>query len=109
MGVNIQIIKDDVIIEGKGLNSLIKSNKDIDLGNSGTSARLLTGLLSAQNFDSTLIGDESLSKRPMERIIRPLELMGAKFNNNHNKLPLKIYGKKLNNINYELELPSAQD
>ena len=108
MGVNIQVNKDDVIIKGKGLNSLTKSDKDIDLGNSGTSARLLIGLLSSQNFDSTLVGDKSLSKRPMERITKPLELMGAKFNNNHNKLPLKIYGKKLNNIDYELELPSAQ-
>ena len=55
MNVNIQVNKDDVIIEGKGLNSLIKSDKVIDLGNSGTSARLLTGLLSSQNFDSTLV------------------------------------------------------
>ncbi len=108
MGVNILVNKNDIIIEGKGLNSLIKSEKDIDLGNSGTSARLLTGLLASQNFNSTLVGDKSLSKRPMERITKPLELMGAKFNNNYNSLPLKIYGKKLNNINYELNLPSAQ-
>ena len=108
MGVNIHINKDDVIIEGKGLNSLIKSDKEIDLGNSGTSARLLTGLLSSQNFNSILIGDKSLSKRPMERITKPLELMGAKFNSNQNNLPLMIYGRNLSNINYELELPSAQ-
>jgi len=108
MNVNIQINKDDVIIEGKGLNSLNKSDKVIDLGNSGTSARLLTGLLSSQNFDSILVGDTSLSKRPMARITKPLEIMGAKFDNNHNKLPLKIYGKKLHKIDYELELPSAQ-
>ena len=108
MNVNIQVNKDDVIIEGKGLNSLIKSDKVIDLGNSGTSARLLTGLLSSQNFNSTLVGDTSLSKRPMARITKPLKLMGAKFDNNHNKLPLKIYGKKLHKIDYELELPSAQ-
>ena len=108
MNVNIQVNKNDVIIEGRGLNSLIKSDKVIDLGNSGTSARLLTGLLSSQNFDSTLVGDTSLSNRPMTRITKPLKLMGAKFDNNHNKLPLKIYGKKLHKINYELELPSAQ-
>ena len=88
MNVNIQVNKNDVIIEGKGLNSLIKPDKVIDLGNSGTSARLLTGLLSSQNFDSTLVGDKSLSKRPMVRITKPLELMGAKFDDNHNKLPL---------------------
>ena len=108
MNVGIQVNKDDVIIEGKGLNSLIKSEKVINLGNSGTSARLLTGLLSSQNFDSTLVGDTSLSKRPMARITKPLELMGAKFDNNHNKLPLKIYGQKLHKLDYELELPSAQ-
>ena len=108
MGVNIKINKDDVIIIGKGLNSLKKPNKDIDLGNSGTSARLLTGLLSSQNFNSIIAGDKSLSKRPMGRITKPLELMGAKFNINKNNLPLKIYGSKLNSVNYELDLPSSQ-
>ena len=79
MGVNIQVNKDDVIIEGKGLNSLIKPNKDIDLGNSGTSARLLTGLLSSQNFDSILVGDKSLSKRPMEENNKTIRTYGSKI------------------------------
>ena len=57
----------------------------IFLGNSGTSARLLTGLLASQKFNSKLIGDESLSKRPMQRITEPLELMGARFKSNDNK------------------------
>ena len=100
--------KKKVLIIGKGLNSLIQSKHKINLGNSGTSARLLIGLLSSQNFNSTLVGDSSLSKRPMGRITEPLELMGAKFISDKNKLPLKIIGQKLKNINYELKLPSAQ-
>ena len=108
MGVEIEEDKKKVLIIGKGLNSLIQSKHKINLGNSGTSARLLIGLLSSQNFNSTLVGDSSLSKRPMGRITEPLELMGAKFISDKNKLPLKIIGQKLKNINYELELPSAQ-
>jgi len=108
MGVNIEENKEKVLIKGKGLNSLTKSKRNINLGNSGTSARLLIGLLSTQNFNSILVGDDSLSKRPMERITKPLELMGAKFKSNKNKLPLQIFGRKLKNINYKLELPSAQ-
>ena len=108
MGVEINQNKNELIIKGNGLNSLQKSKEDIYLGNSGTSARLLTGLLSSQNFNSILTGDKSLSKRPMLRITQPLETMGAKFESKNNKLPLKIFGQKLKNINYELELPSAQ-
>ena len=67
------------IINGNGLYSLKKSKKKLYLGNSGTSARLLIGLLSAQKFQSTFIGDDSLNKRPMDRIINPLIKMGAKF------------------------------
>ena len=108
MGVDINQKKNELIIKGNGLNSLQKSKENIYLGNSGTSARLLTGLLSSQNFNSTLTGDQSLSKRPMQRITQPLEIMGAKFESENNKLPLKIFGQKLTNIDYELELPSAQ-
>ena len=78
LGVKIENHKDNIVIMCKGLNSLKKSKNTINLGNSGTSARLLIGLLSSQNFNSSLIGDESLSKRPMKRITEPLELMGAK-------------------------------
>ena len=70
MGVNIKKIESKIIINGKGLNSLIKPIKDIYLGNSGTSARLLTGLLASQNFYSRLTGDKSLSSRPMDRIAK---------------------------------------
>ena len=108
MGVKITRNNNNLLIDGKGLNSLKKPNKKINLGNSGTSARLLTGLLSNQNFSSILMGDISLSKRPMDRIINPLKSMGAQFKSNDNKLPLEIFGTNLNNINYDLKLPSAQ-
>tara|TARA_B100000700_G_scaffold277176_1_gene324362 strand:- start:144 stop:1451 length:1308 start_codon:yes stop_codon:yes gene_type:complete len=108
MGVKISKDTNKLKIVGKGLNSLSSPKNNIDLGNSGTSARLLTGLLAGQNFNSTIIGDESLSSRPMVRIVKPLELMGAKIKTNEGKLPIKILGQKLKNLNYNLELPSAQ-
>ena len=108
MGVKIEEVNSNLIIHGKGLNSLSKPSKKIDLGNSGTSARLLIGLLSAQKFESYLFGDRSLGNRPMNRIIDPLEAMGANILSNNKKLPIKIKGKKLKNIKYNLEIPSAQ-
>ena len=97
-----------LLIYGKGLHSLSKPKNKINLGNSGTSARLLIGLLSAQNFDSFLFGDSSLSNRPMDRIINPLKKMGADIGSNKNKLPIIVRGKKLKGIRYELSIPSAQ-
>ena len=108
MGVKIIENSNSIIIEGKGLNSLQEPKKKINLGNSGTSARLLIGLLSSQKFNSIIIGDESLSKRPMDRITKPLELMGGKFLSHTNKLPIEILGKSLKKIDYDLKLPSAQ-
>jgi len=108
LGVKIEKFNDKVIIYGKGLNSLKKPNKNIYLGNSGTSARLLTGLLASQTFESILEGDKSLSSRPMTRIMDPLKLMGAEFGNISGTLPLKIIGKKLNKSKIEIEIPSAQ-
>ena len=108
LGVKIEKFNNKMIIYGKGLNSLKKPNKKIYLGNSGTSARLLTGLLASQTFESTLEGDHSLSSRPMARIMDPLKLMGAKFENVSGTLPLKIIGKKLNKSKIEIEIPSAQ-
>ena len=108
LGVKIENSNDKVIIYGKGLNSLKKPNKNIYLGNSGTSARLLTGLLASQTFESILEGDKSLSSRPMARIMDPLKLMGAEFENVSGTLPLKIIGKKLNKLTIEIKIPSAQ-
>ena len=92
MGVEITKENNKVIIHGKGLDSLSKSKENIYLGNSGTSARLLTGLLASQSFNSILEGDKSLSSRPMKRIMEPLRLMSAEFDNSSGTLPLKIIG-----------------
>ena len=80
----------------------------LDCGNSGTSMRLLSGLLAAQDFKCTLIGDESLSKRPMKRVIEPLNLMGAKIKSNNYKAPLEIDGTSLTPIEYFSPIASAQ-
>ena len=82
--------------------------KDLNCGNSGTTMRLVSGILAGQNFDSVLFGDESLSKRPMKRVIEPLSLMGAKIDSNEFKAPLKIYGQNLKGIEYNSKLASAQ-
>lgn len=87
---------------------LIPPNTPLDCGNSGTTIRLISGILSGQNFESILIGDASLSKRPMKRVIEPLELMGAQIRHNNFKAPLNIIGTKLRGINYESKLSSAQ-
>lgn len=97
-------------IEGRGFGKLMAPNNYLDCGNSGTTTRLISGILAAQDFDSILIGDDSLSSRPMKRIIEPLNMMGAKIeSNNDNRLPMKIFGNKnLNSVEYELPVASAQ-
>lgn len=111
MGVEIKKSGDRYHIEGAGLRGLKKPKEPIDCGNSGTTARLLSGVLSAQGFDSTIVGDESLSNRPMDRIIVPLREMGAKIEGRLNRyLPMKIGpGEvRLKAIEYELPVASAQ-
>ena len=108
MGVNIEEKNNKIIIQGKGLNSLNKTNGEIYLGNSGTSARLLTGLLSSQKFKSILTGDKSLSSRPMKRIADPLTKMNARIYTTKGSLPLTIEGNNLKAINFDLKIPSAQ-
>ena len=110
MGVNIKNDGDIIIVKGVGLHGLRAENPTLDFGNSGTSVRLLSGLLSAQNFSSQLIGDESLMKRPMARIINPLQKMNAKINcTDLGTLPIKIEGgQKIEGIEYELPIFSAQ-
>ena len=108
-GVNIKKDGNKMIVYGKGLHSLKNSKKKLYLGNSGTSARLIMGILSFQNFSYTLLGDKSLSSRPMGRIINPLKKMGAKIKSKNNRLPVKIFGKQsLIPIKYTLPIPSAQ-
>lgn len=99
-----------VVIHGKGMRGLSKPSKPLDLGNSGTSMRLLSGLLAAQSFDVTLVGDESLSGRPMGRVTKPLASMGAKIETRENGLaPLQIKGgSKLVAIDYDMPMASAQ-
>jgi 3-phosphoshikimate 1-carboxyvinyltransferase len=105
----------DVIVKGQSLTvsgaglKLSAPDKNLDAGNSGTTARLMSGILAGQNFSATITGDESLSKRPMKRIIEPLSLMGAKIEHNGFCLPITINGKNpLKAIEYKGEKPSAQ-
>ncbi len=108
MGVEIIEKEKKIIVNGKGLNSLNKPKKVIYLGNSGTSARLLSGLLSAQKFKSVLTGDKSLSSRPMKRIADPLTEMNAKIFTNNGTLPLSIESSNLMPRSINLKIPSAQ-
>ncbi len=110
LGITIGINGTQVDITGKGLYGLSEPEKVIDCGNSGTTTRLLTGLLSAQTFTSILDGDKYLQARPMRRVVGPLSLMGAQIEGKEdgNKLPLTITGKKLKGIRYELPVASAQ-
>ena len=109
MGVKIEREGDNVTIHGVGVNGLKKPSEPLDLGNSGTSIRLMSGILAAQDFDCELIGDESLSKRPMGRVINPLTEMGASIDSDDGKPPLKIKGgQQLKGIHYDLPVASAQ-
>ena len=110
MGVNIVRNGGDIEIIGVGLDGLAPPKKPIDLGNSGTSMRLMSGILVAQNFDSVLMGDVSLSKRPMNRVVKPLMQMGATIQTQTGGTPpLQIFGKQnLHGINYQMPIASAQ-
>jgi 3-phosphoshikimate 1-carboxyvinyltransferase len=109
LGVSIARQNNDVTIEGAGMRGLSAPKEPLDCGNSGTTMRLLAGILAGQNFEATLTGDESLRSRPMRRIIEPLELMGAEILSNHGRPPLTIRGRNsLAPIDYELLVASAQ-
>ena len=109
MGVQIERTGSNIAIHGVGKHGLKSPSKPLDLGNSGTSIRLMSGLLSAQSFNSQLCGDASLSRRPMERVIEPLSMMGAVIDSNKSKPPLSITGnQRLSAINYTLPVASAQ-
>jgi 3-phosphoshikimate 1-carboxyvinyltransferase len=110
MGTEIERVGRSAKIRGRGFKKFSKPIFELDAGNSGTTARLLSGVLAAQSFESIIIGDDSLSKRPMDRVIHPLKLMGAKFEvSEKNTLPLKILPtENLIPINYTLPVASAQ-
>jgi 3-phosphoshikimate 1-carboxyvinyltransferase len=98
-----------LIIKGNGLRGLAAPRKTLYLGNSGTSMRLLLGIAAGQDFETTLTGDDSLSQRPMKRVIEPLSRMGASIRaKDGNFAPVLVQGRKLRGIRYSLPMPSAQ-
>lgn len=110
MGIEIERTKDTVIIHGKGLHGLRAPKDILDVGNSGTTTRLISGILAGQPFASVLNGDASIQTRPMKRIIEPLTLMGAdiKSQKNNGCAPLAINGHTLKGISYDSPVASAQ-
>lgn len=110
MGVKIEQLSDtELIIEGCGSAGLKPPSAPLDMGNSGTAMRLFAGLLAGQPFSSMLIGDQSLSQRPMGRVIKPLTEMGAKIESAGGKPPLEIHGgQSLSGITYRPPVASAQ-
>ena len=104
-----QVDATTVTIHGVGLRGLQAPAAALDMGNSGTAMRLMAGLLSGQAFDTRLVGDESLSSRPMQRIITPLEAMGASIGSHDGRPPLNVHGgRSLQAIHYDLPVASAQ-
>ena len=108
MGIDIEIQNTAVTVKGKGLYGLSNPGEILDCGNSGTTTRLVSGILSAQNFTSVLTGDKSIQKRPMNRITAPLTLMGADIKSNNGFAPLTITGSSLHGIEYNSPVASAQ-
>jgi 3-phosphoshikimate 1-carboxyvinyltransferase len=110
LGVRIERPQDEhVFVHGRGLDGLRAAQAPLDMGNAGTAIRLFTGLLAPQRFDSTLIGDESLMKRPMERVAGPLRSMGARIKTHDGRPPVEITGSpEMKAIDYTLPVASAQ-
>ena len=110
MGVDIKNLNDQIVVKGVGLYGLKPPVSSLDMGNSGTAMRLLLGVLVGQSFDTTLVGDDSLSGRPMNRVINPLLTMQAKIDSDiDGTAPLIVYGKSaLTAIDYYLPMASAQ-
>ena len=109
LGVEMREDGDTITISGRGLRGLRAPSRVLDAGNSGTTIRLLTGILAGHPFESSITGDESLSKRPMGRIIQPLRMMGAAVEARERDLPpLKIRGGNLKAVSYRLPVASAQ-
>ena len=110
MGIEIEKKQNQILVHGKGLRGLTAPSGILDCGNSGTTTRLISGILSPQPFTSTLTGDDSIKKRPMNRIIEPLTMMGAdiKSLNGNGCAPLQICGRPLHGIHYHSKVASAQ-
>jgi 3-phosphoshikimate 1-carboxyvinyltransferase len=109
LGVEITGEDTEFVVHGKGLDGLRAPAADLDAGNSGSTIRMLSGILAAQPFVTRIFGDESLSRRPMQRIMKPLAQMGAEIHAHEDKFPpLEIRGSRLHPIDYTLPVPSAQ-
>ena len=111
MGIEIELDGTDVTVHGKGLNGLKAPTETLDVGNSGTTLRLMTGILSAQPFSCTVTGDSSIQKRPMDRVEKPLKQMGAEITGHGGEkilAPLHITGHSLKGTHYTLPVASAQ-
>ena len=110
LGLNIVTDHNYIEIKGLGIDGLSEPNTVLDFGNSGTSMRLFMGILASQKFNTTLTGDNSLLKRPMERVAAPLRLMGANISTTNGNAPVTIEPSvsSLNGIDYKLNIPSAQ-
>lgn len=109
LGIRVEEAGTTVTIHGRGLKGWTKPQRDLDAGNSGSTIRMISGLLAGQPFSSRIFGDESLSRRPMDRIMKPLAQMGAKIEARDNRFPpLEIHGTTLHPIDYTLPVPSAQ-
>ena len=109
LGAAVERRDGEIVIRGQGLEGLAAPAADVDAGNSGSTIRMLSGILAAQEFSTQIYGDESLSRRPMDRIMKPLGEMGAVIRARDGRFPpLEITGAKLRPIEYTLPVPSAQ-
>lgn len=110
LGIDIENTPERILVHGKGLHGLSAPNQILDVGNSGTTTRLISGILAAQPFKTVLTGDASIQKRPMKRIMTPLGLMGADIKSqlDNGCAPLEINGKQLHGIHYDSPVASAQ-
>ncbi|GAA0105669.1 3-phosphoshikimate 1-carboxyvinyltransferase [Paraclostridium sordellii] len=110
MGVDIDIDKNNVIVKGRGLRGLKRPSDILDVGNSGTTIRLMMGILAGNEFESTIIGDDSIGRRPMKRVTDPLRLMGCEIEgkDDANYTPITIKGGNLTGIDYKMPVASAQ-
>ena len=110
LGIEIENTQNKILVHGKGLHGLTKSETMLDVGNSGTTTRLISGILAGQKFESTLNGDESIQSRPMKRIMEPLSMMGADITSlrGNNCAPLRIGSSSLHGIHYHSKVASAQ-
>lgn len=110
MGIEIENTPERILIHGNGLHGLKRPDTILNVGNSGTTTRLMSGILAGQNFDCTVNGDESIQKRPMKRIMKPLSMMGAQIESlkGNDCAPLLIKGQPLKAIHYDSPVASAQ-